>query len=98
RHARMTQPSDLVSKLLNSSAYHSIQSEQEVVLQIRSNGWLSSHGAFYSDVVTGKIREVDAVGVRRWEKKNKRDEISVTFNLLVEVKSARDSHVLVSGV
>lgn len=88
---------DLLAKLTGSSAYHSIRSEQEIVKCIETNGWSAFHSPFYCDAVTGKTREIDVVGIQRWEKKTRKAEISATLKLYIEAKSARDSHILMSG-
>lgn len=93
----MSRSSELLTKLINSSAYRSIRAEQDVVACLRSHKWLASQSPFYRDSTTGKTREIDAVGIRSWEKKRKNDSISAQTNLYIEVKSAKDSHLLLSG-
>lgn len=93
----MTEHRPIEEKLASSEAFRTLRSELSAVEAMRTHGWAASHSPYYKDVVTGKLRELDAVGRRLWEKNRKPTKTLARVNLFVEVKSASDFHVLCAG-
>ena len=82
------------AKLLTSQAFLSLSSEQRVHATLIANGWRAQHGTFYRDPDSKKPRELDVTAVRRWEASRKAGNMTLSLDLLIEVKSARGFHLL----
>lgn len=88
---------DLTKMIASSDAYRSLVAERDVATHLRTLGWRSSQSPYYTDILTGKAREIDVIATRYWEKPRKSRDILARVNLFVEVKSARDFHILCAG-
>ncbi len=83
-------------KLRSNLSYASFQSEQSVAKLLANAGWLSTHGLYYNDPLTQKHREIDVVARQIWKRKLKVGEQLVRITVLVEVKSMKGFHLLIS--
>jgi hypothetical protein len=88
--------SSLEEKLRRSDAYHSLVMEKEAARALAQLDWKTIHGCFFTDLGTGKLREVDVVARQLWEKKSRQGDKIVRLHIVVECKSARDYHLLFS--
>ncbi len=89
---------DLKRKFLQSDAVSSLVSEQQIVAQLNRLSWSVSHGNFFIDPHTAKLREIDVVGRRWWQKKLKSGYKSIGLNLIVEVKSISGYHLVFAPI
>lgn len=81
-------------KLLQSPAFLSLSAEQLVKEQLLLRKWRALHSTYYRDLETRKLREVDVIGRQTWE--HCEDDIKIALELIIEVKSAREFHLLFS--
>jgi len=89
---------DIQSKLIGSPSFHSLTAEQEILALLQSNDWQAVHGCFYVDSKTDKLREIDVLGRRIWERKLKSGVESADVHLIIEVKSVKGYHLLFSAL
>lgn len=87
---------DLHSRLLGSSAFTSLTSEQKIMSTLESLKWKAFHGCFYPDLKTEKLREIDVLAIQKWERKAKPLGAYANVELVVEAKSAKGFHLLLS--
>lgn len=88
----------LIGRLESSEAYRSITAELEVASVLRAHGWKTTHGHYYVDPDTDKVRELDLWGHRLFRVRQPDDEEQFVHLLLpVEVKSANGYHLLLAG-
>lgn len=88
--------SELQSKILNSHAFESLNSEQLIMSSLKSLEWKVLHSCFYPDMTTAKLREIDVLGKQVWARELKRGRELAYLNLVVESKSAKGYHLLFS--
>lgn len=86
----------LKEKIANSLSFHSFRSESAVCDALNSLGWDAKHGIYYQDIETTKHREVDVIARQFWRRKSKNGEQIVRLTMLVEVKTMKGFHLLVS--
>src|SRR4051812_34210344 len=90
---------ELREKLFTSEAVTSLLSESQLAEILRIHGWEAVHGFYYEDVETGKHREVDVSATRRWVVGTYGERYifdTTTVNIVIECKSARESHLVFS--
>jgi hypothetical protein len=88
---------ELRARLVSGDAYKSLAAEKEVISECKKHGWEVIHSCYYDDLVDNKIRELDVLGIQRWQKKlAKNGDISLQLCLVAECKSAADYHLLFS--
>jgi hypothetical protein len=89
---------DLENRLKNSDAFSSLVMESKIHKLVANAGWDCIRSPYYKDVVTGKDKEIDLIGIQRHEIKN---ETGVTFStelaLLIECKSLSGYHIIADG-
>lgn len=90
----MTTPEPIKQKLLSSPAVVSLQAEQVIANRLSNLGWSVNHGAFYRDLVTGKIRETDVLASTLASGRSGKREKIISLRLFVEVKTIRDYHIV----
>ncbi len=90
----MADSKTLEEKLAASEAFRTLRAEREVVDALTRHGWDARHSPFYRDGVTGKFRELDATARRIWHSVERKPPITARVHLFVEVKSAREFHIL----
>ena len=83
-----------VAHVRNSESSRSLLAERRVAEALRRRGWKVAHGAYYTDPVTGKSRELDVTASRSWTKATRRTELGAALHLLVECKSMRGNQLL----
>jgi hypothetical protein len=86
----------LKEKISKSISFHSFLSESAVCEALRLLGWNAKHGAYYEDIETKKQREVDVIARQFWGRKSKNGDQFVRLTILVEVKTMKGFHLLVS--
>jgi hypothetical protein len=92
----MSTSGNLSQRLEKSGSVTSLRAELAVLQVLRRERWRCYHGAFYVDSIEHKLREMDVLARRVWNRKRSdREEVS-PLNMLVEVKSARDWQLLFS--
>ena len=84
------------SKLLGCTPYSSFLSEQNAAKLFLRSGWESTHGLYYDDPLTNKQRELDVVARQIWKRKSQSGEQLGRITLLLEVKSMKGFHLLIS--
>ena len=87
---------DLQSRLLGSTSFQSLSSEQSILTTLKDLNWNAVHSCFYSDGKTEKLREIDVLGRRIWERKLKHRTELADLHLIVEAKSVKGFHLLFS--
>lgn len=85
---------DLKARLLKSAAVKSLASELRIAASLREFGWSTSHGSFFTDPITAKLRETDVLAKRLWQRRLGSQEQIAHLDLIVEVKSIRDHHLV----
>jgi hypothetical protein len=88
---------ELRNKLYNSQSHHSMMMEQSIVNLLQKYKWDVSHSVYYRDSQTTKLRELDVVGRKQWQKKTTTSELIARLFLLIEVKSTSDYHIIISN-
>lgn len=83
----------LHDRLRTSVSVQSLKAEQELAALLQKHRWNVSHGWFYADPNTEKIRELDVSARKGWWRKSSRDQFA-GVNILCEVKTARDFHLV----
>lgn len=86
----------LKKKLAESASFHSFLSESAVCDVLRSLRWNAKHGAYYEDLETKKQREIDVIAQQFWRRKTKNGDQQVRLTVLIEVKTMKGFHLLVS--
>ncbi|WP_036097061.1 hypothetical protein [Leptospira weilii] len=81
---------ELKNKLLKSESYKSLVQEKTIADLLKNLKWNVSHGVYYPDPTINKKRELDIFCQRYFLSEN----ASSTINLLIEVKSLSDYHLL----
>ena len=83
-------------KLAESASFHSFRSESAVCDALKSLRWNAKHGAYYEDLETKKQREIDVIAQQFWSRKTKNGDQRVRITVLIEVKTMKGFHLLVS--
>lgn len=87
---------ELANALLNSNAFNSLSIEGEVFEIVSKYFPRASQSPYFTDVDTGKLREIDIVAkVRYGDTKKKRSYCSVYF--IIECKSNKNFNIIASG-
>jgi hypothetical protein len=86
----------LEEKLRRSVSFESLVTERAILQQVRELGWRCSHGAFFVDPSTSKIREADILATRYWRRHRRTGDLTVALHVPIEVKSARGFHIIFS--
>ncbi len=89
--------SDLRAKLLESGSVKSLLQERSVAEELRRLRWDVTHGVFYRDGDTGKVRELDAVASRESQFQGSPKDAAISLKLVIECKSMNGFHVVVSN-
>ncbi len=91
---------ELSQKIKKSDAFKYLKAEQLIHQELEKNNWVAHHGSFYKDPSTNKLREIDIVGERRWNKEHKvlDSNIYLQIDLIIESKSISNYHLLFSGL
>lgn len=87
--------SALEDRLFNSLAVSSLNLETEVYDAFKKLGWTTHHSPYFIDSETNKFREIDITARKYW--KRQKDNLSCDINFIVECKSIKDYHILVSN-
>ena len=87
---------DLIQKILKTSTFRSLKMERDISFKLESNGWKVINGVFYADLKENKHREVDIVSTQIWGKGEGKEEKIIRLYLVIECKSMKDFHILVS--
>lgn len=87
---------DVQTRILGSASFQSLSSEQTILSVLKDLGWGAIHSCFYVDGKTEKLREIDVLGRRIWERTLKNRQDSADLYLIAEAKSAKGFHLLFS--
>ena len=90
--------SNLEDKLLKSTSFASLRTEQRACNILKNLKWKAIHSAFYEDSVTNKIREIDVAAKQFWSFGNKPEALSISLWLLLECKTLKGYHLLFSPI
>src|SRR5256885_16591693 len=88
----------LSSKLTSSTSFFSLSSEQRIASTLKDLHWRAIHGCFYPDLKTEKLREIDVLANRKWERRGKSLGVYADVRLILEAKSAKGFHILFSPI
>jgi hypothetical protein len=86
----------LKKKLLETSTFKSLQIERDIASKLLALGWEVTNGVFYSDPKEKKPREIDVVGSQFLEKKSDWGKQLLRLYLIIECKSIKGFHILIS--
>lgn len=87
---------DIKTKLTASAPYASFEAEKVVTRYFSDAGWDATQGLYYDDLETNKKRELDVIARRTWVKKTRTSRQVSRVTALVEVKSMKGFHLLLS--
>lgn len=87
---------DLIQKLLATPTFKSLQIEREIATRLVPLKWQVINGVFYSDPKEHKPRELDVVASQFWIRTNDYGEQLLRLYLVIECKSIKDFHILIS--
>jgi hypothetical protein len=82
------------ARLLGSEAVTSLASELRIAARLREFGWSTSHGSFFVDPITDKLRETDVLAKRLWQPRPDFEDQIAHLDLIVEVKSIGGYHLV----
>jgi hypothetical protein len=85
---------NLSRRLLESEAVKSLASELRIADQLRKLGWATSHGSFFVDPITDKLRETDVLAKRFWHRGHDLKTPKIHLDLIIEVKAIRGYHLV----
>ena len=91
---------DIRDKLSGSNAAKSLLMETEVASQFRNRGWESQQGVYFTDVSTGKLREIDVFAEQVLKRPERYKGIGgplINIHVFCECKSLRNSNIIFSG-
>ena len=86
---------ELRDKLAKSDAVVSLLTESKVASLLAQMDWATVHSFYYPDPESGKDRELDVIGRKIWVQGDD-EPFWIYLSLLVECKSSRGIHVVVS--
>lgn len=86
-----------IEKLAASHSVQSLFAEERVCRVFEEHHWHCFQSAFYRDNRDDKLREIDVVARQLWKRGQGAEQRVVRLNLVVEVKSAREWHIVFSG-
>jgi hypothetical protein len=88
---------DIRAKLLKGDAAQSLSMEAMVANHFRERGWPSNQGMYYTDLTSGKIREVDVHAYKTHRRKRGRiGEPVANMHIFAECKNLSGQHVIFS--
>jgi hypothetical protein len=93
----MTGRMDISQLLKSSEAYRSLKAEQDVAACLARLGWQTTQSPYYVDGKTTKPRELDVAASGYWKKPRKAGDLVARVDLLIEVKTNSDFHILCAG-
>lgn len=91
-----TSLNQIKEKLLSSSAVNSLMLENKVYNLFSKMKWQVWHSPYYLDIISGKNREIDIKASKYWIS-TKGDNFSCRLEIIVECKSLKDYHIVVSN-
>jgi hypothetical protein len=83
----------LVKKLIASTSFQSLVTEEEVKSAFKQEGWQAIQSTFYKDLSTRVLREVDVLARNAWWCDM---SARLTLEVVVEVKTMKGFHLLFS--
>lgn len=91
-----TEEESLSQKLYCSPAVNSLKLETSVYDSFKKLSWSVQHSPYYLDNESKKFREVDVIARKLWHS-SKEINLTVDFHFIVECKSIKDYHIVVSN-
>jgi hypothetical protein len=87
---------DIRERLLASDAIQSLEMEARTAAAFRVRGWSSEQGAYYSDPITSKFREIDVLVGKTFHEPSlsRLDDPVVNLRIICECKSLGGDHVV----
>ena len=86
----MAEPNaEFLRKLNESDAVRALRAERQLLEDLRKANWNGVQGAIYRDRESHKLREIDVVAHRMWQKRSRKQDYFVRITTVAEVKSAK---------